>query len=303
MASKPFTSEFVSDFSRSDEERFPELFRQGPMADRHKASRVVPMRVLVFGLPRTGTSSMRVALTHMGLSEIYHMTSIMQDPDDAQWWLRAGDAKWKNRGTFTKEDWEQLLGHCQAVCDLPAAAFADELIASYPEAKVVILNRDVDKWYTSMRQTILKAAPPNAWSMLCGLLDWRETGQMLKLRDQLIYGMFGSRPGGITESNMKAIFIEYHENLRRIVPGEKLLEFKVQDGYKPLCDFLGVPVPTTVIGEKEVEEPFPRVHDGAAFHDRINAMLRCQNRRIMKKIGKLVSAVVLVGVGLWYLRR
>ena len=56
MALKSFSSEFTSDVSLADHERFPELFRKGPMADRHKATRIVPMRVLVFGLMRTGTS-------------------------------------------------------------------------------------------------------------------------------------------------------------------------------------------------------------------------------------------------------
>ncbi len=56
MAFKPFSSEFTSDVTQADHVRFPELFRQGPMADRHKATRVVPMRVMVFGLMRTGTS-------------------------------------------------------------------------------------------------------------------------------------------------------------------------------------------------------------------------------------------------------
>lgn len=56
MASKPLSSEVASDVTRPDHERFPELFREGPMVDRHGAKRVVPMRVLVFGLMRTGTS-------------------------------------------------------------------------------------------------------------------------------------------------------------------------------------------------------------------------------------------------------
>jgi hypothetical protein len=62
MASKPFDSALMSDVTRSEQERFPELFRQGPMANRHTATRVVPMRVLVFGLPRTGTAC-KTALT------------------------------------------------------------------------------------------------------------------------------------------------------------------------------------------------------------------------------------------------
>ena len=39
-----------------ERKKFPELFRDGPVADRSKATRMVPMRVLVFGVMRTGTS-------------------------------------------------------------------------------------------------------------------------------------------------------------------------------------------------------------------------------------------------------
>lgn len=299
MATRVFSSEILSAVTRSEQERFPEMFRQGPIADRHKATRVVPMRVLVFGLMRTGTSSIRIALSRMGFDHVYHMNSVLCDPDDAQWWLRAGEAKWNHKGTFTKEDWDKLLGHCQAVCDIPPAAFAEELIATYPDAKVVILNRGVDKWYTSVSQTVLRVAKPTAWSTLLGLLDWRETGQFSKMLDQQMRGMFG--PAGLTEDNMKRLFIDYHENLRRIVPRERLLEYKVQDGYGPLCNFLGVPVPTREVEGKEVEEPFPRVNDSSAFMEKIAVRDRQRNRRILRKTGKFLSVVVLIGTGLWYL--
>jgi hypothetical protein len=45
------------------------------------------------------------------------------------------------------------MSHCktdymrQAVCDVPAACFAEELIEAYPNAKVILSNRDVDEWY------------------------------------------------------------------------------------------------------------------------------------------------------------
>lgn len=35
----------------------------------------------------------------------------------------------------------------QAVTDFPAAIFARELIDTYPEAKVILTNRNVDSWY------------------------------------------------------------------------------------------------------------------------------------------------------------
>lgn len=82
-------------------------------------------------------------------------------------WSDALAAKYDGEGTFGKEQWDQLLGHCQvkekkqttirrhprltyhfkAICDWPAVAFSEELMEAYPEAKVLLTTRDVDSWY------------------------------------------------------------------------------------------------------------------------------------------------------------
>jgi Sulfotransferase domain len=186
---------------------------------------------------------------------------------------------------------------------MPAASFAEELIAAYPEAKVVILNRNVDRWYESMAQTVLKYVTPGSpMDKLRDLIDWRETGQRGPMFEVLMGGMFRPGPDGLTESCVKEYFIGYHENLRRIVPKERLLEYKVQDGYKPLCEFLQVPVPTQKVDGKEIEEAFPRINEGAAFADRIHVMRKLQTERILRKVGYGVSVVCFVGAGLcfWY---
>ena len=51
----------------------------------------------------------------------------------------------------------------------------------------------------------------------------------------------------------------YHQHIAEVrasVPAERLLVYSVDQGWKPLCAFLGVPEPS---GE------FPRVNDRAAF--------------------------------------
>ena len=50
----------------------------------------------------------------------------------------------------------QLLDHCNAVTDLPAAQFHTELIAAYPEAKVILTTRDMEAWYESVMSTVQK---------------------------------------------------------------------------------------------------------------------------------------------------
>lgn len=41
----------------------------------------------------------------------------------------------------------QSLIFRKAVCDMPAAYFAEELVQAYPDAKVILTIRDVDKWH------------------------------------------------------------------------------------------------------------------------------------------------------------
>lgn len=48
---------------------------------------------------------------------------------------------------FSAADFDPLIGHSVAVTDAAASVFAAELIAAYPEAKVVLnYRRDLDAW-------------------------------------------------------------------------------------------------------------------------------------------------------------
>lgn len=69
-------------------------------------------------------------------------------------WQDAFAAKFDGVGTFGREQWDQLFGHCQAICDWPAVAFAKELIEAYPDAKVLMTERDVDSWHASTMKTV-----------------------------------------------------------------------------------------------------------------------------------------------------
>src|SRR4051812_8385868 len=57
------------------------------------------------------------------------------------------------------------------------------------------------------------------------------------------------------EANGKRRFREYYEEVRCLVPRERLLEISVTEGWGPLCRFLGREVPTTKmrIGGEEKE--------------------------------------------------
>jgi len=62
-----------------------------------------------------------------------------------------------------------------------------------------------------------------------------------------------------SEANMIAVYERHNEEVKRVIPAERLLVFEAKDGWKPLCDFLGVPVP---------EQPYPRNNTSEEFKAR-----------------------------------
>ncbi|KAM5450728.1 hypothetical protein MaudCBS49596_004260 [Microsporum audouinii] len=216
--------------------------------DRRTCTRVVPMKVICAGMPRTGTLSLRTALKILGFEDTYHMISCaVENPKDCEIWVDALRAKYEGVGTFEKKDWDAILGHCQATTDAPGCAFIPELVATYPDAKVVLNKRDVDKWYTSVLNTIYKAHIVN---------------QELKINEHrfvLLELVWKHLFGNDFRKNGKDAWAKHYQMVRDVVPADNLLEFEAKDGWEPLCKFLGVPVP---------DVPYPRVNDTDNFWER-----------------------------------
>ena len=58
------------------------------------------------------------------------------------------------------------------------------------------------------------------------------------------------------EQNARQIYLEHYAKVRRLIPKERLLEYKLGSGWEPLCDFLNKPVP---------DKDFPRVNESKEF--------------------------------------
>lgn len=57
----------------------------------------------------------------------------------------------------------------QAVTDAPCVNFADELLSAYPDAKVVLTTRDVDRWLPSMERSYYKILAWKWWMALAAV--------------------------------------------------------------------------------------------------------------------------------------
>ena len=152
-------------------------------------------------------------------------------------WLVALRAKYDGKGEpFGRQRFDQLLGHCQAICDAPATCFTPELLKAYPDAKVVLSNRDVDDWYLSVNSAILENINSPKTKIL-GLLT-SLTRSPNRWTRPVWKRVFSDYYDGNFEKNGKRVFQEHYDMVRDLVPADRLLEYRVEEGWLPLCEFL-----------------------------------------------------------------
>ena len=206
------------------------------------------IQVIGAGLGRTGTLSLKAALEELGFARCYHPLAVFASMDQARAWDAAA------RGEPV--DWDRLFAGYRATVDMPGCMFYRELLDKYPEAKVILTVRDPERWYDSVRQTILFAfsAFPKWIVMLSPRMRVFQR-MMDRLWDGLFQGRFEDRAFAIDA------FSRHNEQVRRDVPADRLLVYEISQGWGPLCAFLGVPVPEG--------KPFPHLNDAAEFRAQI----------------------------------
>ena len=159
-----------------------------------------------------------------------------------QAWCRLAKKKWMGPGdgesNITREDFDALLGHSVAVTDAAASVFAAEMIAAYPEAKVVLnRRRDLDAWHKSAIENVAGIAENRhvyftSWFTAYGFWCWA-------VWERYLWRLaFRTEDGNVAHAirrNGKWIYREHENMIRGLVPKEKLLEWSVEDGWEPLC--------------------------------------------------------------------
>ncbi len=193
------------------------------------------LRVIGAGVGRTGTASLKQALEELLGGRCHHMFEVIENPEQIPVWAgaAAGDMP----------DWSELLKDYVALVDWPGASFWPELIAAFPDAVVVLSIRDPEKWYASAIETIFRAesSHPQLQAM------WRAVTRS-RFCDEFE-----------DKTKMMTAMESHNQAVKAAVPAERLLVWEVTDGWEPLCQVLGVPVP---------DRPFPRTNTKAEFLDR-----------------------------------
>jgi hypothetical protein len=217
------------------------------------------MQVIGAGLPRTGTLTQKLALEKLGFAPCYHWVNLISDLNAVEQWHRALDGE---------DVLEEIFGGYEATVDWPGGFFYRELAERHPDAKVLLSVRDPEAWENSYRQTIWNFTRGD--SLISHLSDarreidprWR---RYLELVDRMLWSDRSPFGGGDEPAQMEAQMEAYNQGVRGAIPPERLLVWKVTEGWEPLCEFLEVPVP---------DEPLPHENDAETFRGRVvNAAL------------------------------
>jgi hypothetical protein len=200
------------------------------------------LEVVGAGVGRTGTHSLKLALEQLLDAPCHHMMEILGDPEQIPLWTAAIEGR--------PVDWVAILHRYRAIVDWPGSAFWPELHAANPDALVLLSVRDPESWYRSASNTIFLTL--DGENMPPEITPWMNSVRGL-LRER-----FCDRFDDPTA--MMDAFVRHNDEVRAAVPADRLLEWTAGDGWEPICERLGLPVPA---------EPFPLTNTTDEFREMI----------------------------------
>jgi hypothetical protein len=217
------------------------------------------LEVIGAGLGRTGTTSLKVALELLLNGPCFHFLEYKSHPELMAPWLSLIQAKPLRSdpdefGDIPISQWDAVMPGYVACVDEPASYYWKQLSDAFPKALVILSVRDTDSWWASM----LRIEEHFEEEMKRPELISAERRGFHNFVDA-IYPHWQS---GLSEEVERAFF-EAHN--RRVLQhavrdrefNRRFLSWRVEQGWEPLCEALGLPVP---------DVPFPHENKSAEYH-------------------------------------
>lgn len=194
------------------------------------------LSVIGAGFGRTGTASLKLALEQLGYGPCYHMFEVFKNPAAPGFWEAAADG--------ASMDWEQVFAGYSSTVDWPSTTFYETLANAYPDAKVILTERDPESWWRSTQATIFNWDAPGA----------SPPEHFLRMVQKVVGALFDQRIHD--HDHVLDVFRRHNARVREVIPANRLLVYEVADGWGPLCEFLGVPMPDTPMPKLNTTEEF-----------------------------------------------
>ncbi|KAF4553492.1 Hypothetical protein D9617_7g032200 [Elsinoe fawcettii] len=264
------------------------------------------LKVIALGLSRTGTESLSKALTLLGYAPSAHGIDVAGDPGLSAAWIRLAFRKHSIRITkhiseassyrfdsgLRADTFDKILGPYVALTDNPGTLFAEELIAAYPDAKIIVNKRsDINAWHESWMRALLPFCfdkQLQALSFFDNDLFWMVAGWTFLTTKP--YRVDNWKESGRSMYQQHYVWIE--DALRRHGRSGSELQWEVQDGWAPLCHLLERSIP---------DVPFPNGNAPGDFHRLINKNMAAARWRAERNVAICLGLIAaIVATCLWY---
>ena len=210
----------------------------------------VQLTVIGAGLARTGTSSLQSALSRILDVPVHHFEKLVTSPTQQAGWTALRNPKMVDDALLTS----LLEGHGAAV-DVPSALHYKRLAKLFPKAKVILTvhPNGAEGWYRSTINSIFHVhydVLNTSWlgRYVQPFKGFHKVGRNVYLDNEF----FLTKEQWLTPAVAKRKYEQHNAEVRRAIPSSRLLVYSVDQGWEPLCAFLGVPVPS---------RRFPRAND------------------------------------------
>ncbi|TWU70851.1 hypothetical protein ED733_002123 [Metarhizium rileyi] len=253
------------------------------------------MKVLSLGLPRTGSASIAKALKILGYESVCHGVDIIDTaPEVLRLFGRAADASFPVLPSYTGKpfavkDWEELYWKYDASTDV-AGLFGPHVLKCYPNAKVILVIRPFEQWFESLDDGVLKYVFGRPADLYCTFLGPLFGSEYLHHVRKIILGMFNARTLEEIRANARSVYDLHHSQIREMTPPSELLLLDLNQGWGPLCKFLGKPVPAV---------PFPRVNERAAIQAKMAEIIQRDVKQAAVKSLPWLAAVAVTGMAMY----
>ena len=251
------------------------------------SSRKKPMEVLCLGMCRTATESLNKALIELGYSPHKMQAFLGKYRINIPLWEEALRAKYEGIGKrWGRAELDVMLGDYDTLLDVPPILLVEELVEAYPEAKVILSLRDEDSWLRSMQET---GGAQLTWWTYPYMWQFHE-------RTRMRVGFFWKCMDYLCKKDLsdqgpaRQAFRDHNALVRSLVPPEKLLEFRAEQGWKPLCNFLGKEMP---------DRPYPRINDRASLLRWQRIAYYITLTMAVTKISAMILTPLLIGRYIW----
>jgi len=202
------------------------------------------LKIIGTGFGRTGTNSLKLALEQLGFGPCHHMFEVRDNPDQLPFWQAAA--------TGNLPDWDEVFADYNSCVDWPSARFWREITSHYPQAKVLHTIRPEDSWLNSFYKTIYPV-----------MRDHKDQGpgirrERLDMSHEIVLNQVFDGRAGDRDHALKT-YRAHNQAVMTTIASDRLLVYEIAQGWAPLCNFLGVPIPDT---------PMPHVNSTTQFQQR-----------------------------------